>query len=92
MVSKTFYIIVVCGTGYQYMTGNLINIRNSDPANTPQECLDRCNNDATCVVWDFGFNCGLFSNEGNGPTKNVAFSFGPKNCVFGKYLKMTFFH
>ena len=63
---------------------------NSDAAaTTAEECLAQCNANSGCKFWDFSDDntCRLRSNEGiNSLVQTVGSSYGPKNCIFSKYM------
>ena len=60
-------------------------VNNNAPANSPETCLNQCNSLPSCAYWDYGNRvCRLRSNAGNGKQAASGFSYGQKNCIFGK--------
>ena len=62
-------------------------INDNANANTPDECLQKCNLDSSCKFWDFdkGRICRLRSSEGKkGKVETSGSSSGPKHCVLSK--------
>ena len=79
---KLHYIGLVCGFGYAYHNGAIVD--GNAPADDETECLHQCNILPACEFWDFGNGfCRLRSDEGSGPMNATSFAYGPKNCYFG---------
>merc|ERR1711894_460251 len=82
--------VTFCGNDYAYHSGTMIN--DDAEANSPQACSEECKATEDCAYWDYEVSseiCRLRSNAGSGKQTASGYSYGQKNCIFGKTVYET---
>ena len=81
----------ICGKDFAYHSGAMLS---DAEVSSPKDCSIECLQNEDCAYWDYepmenmGL-CRLRSNAGNGKVTASGYSYGQRNCIFGKTLYET---